>query len=230
VYSWFVAATRSPGQRAGLSHEVVIEAARTLADREGVERLSMRSLAAELGVAPNALYSHVGSKSELIDALIDSLLGGIEAPEGGGWRESLIEIMDASRRLLIEHPGLIPVFLSQPSRGPNALRLGEICFELLAQGGIEGERAVHAFRALLIHSFGFAAYEAPRLSDPDRGARVARSVEFFSSSGNSRIRGAADELARLPDEGEFRLALGWMLDGLLADGRASARAGRPGNG
>jgi AcrR family transcriptional regulator len=214
-------ANRSPGQRAGLTRVAVLAAARRIADREGLDGLSMRALAKELGVMPNAIYSHVGSKAELLDALLDSLLGEIQAPETDDWREALVGIMDASRRVLVEHPSLIPEFLSRPTRGPNALRLGEVCIDLLARGGVEGELAVQAFRSLLVHALGFAAYEAPRLKDPDREARVARSVEFFSSSPNVEVRQVADELARMPDRDEFLGSLDWMIDGVLAQAGAA---------
>jgi TetR/AcrR family tetracycline transcriptional repressor len=210
---------RSPGQRAGLTRAAVLEAARRITDHDGLERLSMRTLAAELGVRPNAIYSHVASKGELLDALLDSLMGEIEAPKADDWREALIGVMDATRRLLVEHPSLIPEFLSRPTRGPNALRLGETCMELLARGGIEGELAVHAFRSLIVHALGFAAYEAPRLRDPDREARVARSAEFFRSSPSPEVHRTAEELAQLPDRDEFLTSLNWMLDGVLAQAK-----------
>jgi hypothetical protein len=65
------------------------------------------------------------------------------------------------------------------------------------------------------------AYEAPRLKDPDREARVARSVEFFSSSPNVEVRQVADELARMPDRDEFLGSLDWMIDGVLAQAGAA---------
>jgi TetR/AcrR family tetracycline transcriptional repressor len=210
---------RSPGQRAGLTREAVIAAARRIADRDGLEKLSMRALAAELGVMPNAIYSHVAGKGELLDALLDSLLGEIEAPEAEDWREALVEIMDRSRGLLVEHPSLIPEFLSRPTRGPNALRLGELCIDLLARGGIEGELAVQAFRSLLVHALGFAAYEAPRDQDPDRAGRVAQSVELFSSSPNPGVREVAAQLAQMPHREEFLASLDWMIDGVLAQAK-----------
>jgi TetR/AcrR family transcriptional regulator, tetracycline repressor protein len=210
---------RSRGQRAGLTREAVLEAARQIADSQGLEKLSMRALAAELGVAPNAIYSHVAGKGELLDALLDSLLGEIQPPATDDWREALIGVMDQSRQLLVDHPSLIPEFLSRPTRGPNALRLGELCIDLLARGGIQGELAVRAFRSLLVHSLGFAAYEAPRLGDPDRAGRVARSVDFFGSSPNQNVRAVAGELAQLPDRDEFLASLDWMLDGVLAQAK-----------
>ncbi|HEV3497470.1 MAG TPA: TetR/AcrR family transcriptional regulator, partial [Actinomycetes bacterium] len=167
---------RGAGQRAGLSRGPVLEAARRIADEEGVERLTMRRLAAELGVMPNALYTYFPHKEALLDALVDDLLGGVEAgdPAQGDWRDGLVRVMDSSRRLLLAHPQLVSVFIARPGLGPNAVRLGEVSLELLRRGGLDGERAVEALRVLLVYSLGFAAFQAPRLeSDPgERSARV----------------------------------------------------------
>jgi TetR/AcrR family transcriptional regulator, tetracycline repressor protein len=212
-------ATRSPGQRAGLSREAVIAAARALADRDGVEKLSMRALAAELGVMPNALYSHVSSKSALLDELLDAVLADIEIPPEGDWRAALVGLLDSTRAVLLEHPGLIPAYLSRPTRGANAMRLGAACLDLLARGGIEGEHAARGFRALLIYTIGFAAYEAPRRQDPDPERRAAAGAQAFRSSGHERASAHAEELAALPTTDDLHAGIAWMLDGLLAQAR-----------
>jgi TetR/AcrR family transcriptional regulator, tetracycline repressor protein len=210
--------TRSPGQRAGLSRELVIAAARSVADRNGLERLSMRSLAAELGVMPNTLYSHVGGKTELLDALLDDVLGDIVTPDEGDWRMSLVALLDSTHAVLLEHPGLIQAFLTRPTRGENALRLGAVCLDLLARGGVEGDRAVRGFRTLLIFTIGFAAYDAPRRGDPDPAARAAAGAEAFRASGHARSAEQAERLAAMPAAEDFHAGLDWILDGLLATG------------
>src|SRR5918994_3617768 len=80
---------RTAGQRAGLSREAVLGAARRVADDQGVDHLTMRRLAAELGVTPNALYTYFPDKEALLDALVDDLLAGIEPgdPDEGDWRD-----------------------------------------------------------------------------------------------------------------------------------------------
>jgi TetR/AcrR family transcriptional regulator, tetracycline repressor protein len=211
-------ANRSPGQRAGLSREAVISAARAVADRDGLERLSMRSLAAELGVMPNTLYSHVASKNELLDGLLDEVLGEIDTPEKGDWRSSLVAVLDSTRAVLLDHPGLIQAFLTRPTRGENAMRLGAVCLDFLARGGIEEGRAVQAFRALLIFTIGFAAYEAPRLHDPDPAARAAAGADAFRASGHARAAEQAERLAAMPAAEDFHAGLDWILDGLLSTG------------
>jgi AcrR family transcriptional regulator len=209
---------RAAGQRAGLTRELVLAAARRIADAEGVDRLTMRRLAAELGVLPNALYTYVPDKEALLDALIDDLLGGIDPGDAGGdWRDGLVRVMDSSRRLLLAHPQLVPVFLARPGLGPNAARLGEVTFGLLRRGGVEGERAVEAFRALLIYSLGFAAFQAWRL--PEDAARSARAEHAFAGLPEDRfpeMRRLAGHLAGPATDRQFHAGLRWLLDGIAA--------------
>jgi TetR/AcrR family tetracycline transcriptional repressor len=213
---------RGAGQRAGLSRRSVLAAARRIADEEGADRLTMRRLAAELGVVPNALYTYVPDKEALLDALVDDLLAGIDPgdPADGDWREGLVRVMDSSRRLLLAHPRLAPVFLSRPGLGPNAARLGEITFELLRRGGVEGERAVEAFRVLLIYSLGFAAFQAPRLQT-DPAARTRRVEATFAGLPEDRfpqLRRLAGPLAAPTTDRHFHTGLRWLLDGIAAGG------------
>jgi TetR/AcrR family tetracycline transcriptional repressor len=209
---------RGAGQRAGLTRELVLAAARRIADAEGVDRLTMRRLAAELGVLPNALYSYVPDKEALLDALIDDLLGGIDPGEAvEDWRDGLVRVMDSSRRLLLAHPQLVPVFLARPGLGPNAARLGEITFGLLRRGGLEGERAVEAFRVLLIYSLGFAAFQAWRLpEDADRSARAEAAFVGLPEDGFPEMRRLASHLAGPATDGQFHTGLRWLLDGIAA--------------
>jgi TetR/AcrR family transcriptional regulator, tetracycline repressor protein len=214
---------RGAGQRAGLSCGPVLEAARRIAEEEGVDRLTMRRLAAELGVMPNALYTYFPHKEALLDALLDDLLAGIDPgdPAEGDWRDGLVRVMDSSRRLLLAHPRLAPVFLARPGLGPNAARLGEITFELLRRGGLEGERAVEAFRILLIYSLGFAAFQAPRLQSDSVGR--TREVEAtFAGLPEDRFPGMrrlAGPLADPTTDRHFHTGLRWLLDGLSAQSR-----------
>jgi TetR/AcrR family tetracycline transcriptional repressor len=211
---------RTAGQRAGLSRQAVLTAARHIADDEGVDRLTMRRLAAELGVMPNALYSYVSDKEALLDALIDDLLGGIDPVnlDEVDWQDGLVQVMDSSRRLLLAHPQLVPVFLSRPGLGPNAARLGEITFGLLRRGGIEGEQAVTAFRVLLIYSLGFAAFQAPRL-DIDSSARTRQAEQTFGALPEEEfpeMRRLAGALASPTTNRHFHTGLRWLLDGISA--------------
>jgi AcrR family transcriptional regulator len=152
---------RTPGQRAGLTREAVLAQARAALAEDGVEGLSMRRLARRLGVAPNALYSHVADRDDLVDALLDDTLNEVRAPDPGkgDWRAGIETIMRRTYAVLLAHPDLVPLYVARRgARGPQAVALGEAMLAMLARGGIEADRAQQAMRALIIHTIGFAAF------------------------------------------------------------------------
>lgn len=150
--------SRTPGQRAGLSRDAVLAAARTVFAERGLTGLSMRSVAGELGVAPNALYSHVTDKDALVDALLDDLLGTLTPPPPDadpitGLRGTMLATFD----LLGRHADLVPLYLArQGARGPHARALGEAMVVLLGRLGVE-ETAGRVVRALVVSTLGYAA-------------------------------------------------------------------------
>jgi TetR/AcrR family tetracycline transcriptional repressor len=157
-----VTATRRPGQRAGLDRTAVLAAARALLESDGGGALSLRAVARELGVAPNALYSHLDGHTDLVDGVLDDLLGDVPTPPPGRpAAATLTDVLVACYDLLARHPQLVPVYLSrQGARGPNAVRLGAVMDDLLTAAGVDPEAAGDARRALLVHLLGSAAYTA----------------------------------------------------------------------
>jgi AcrR family transcriptional regulator len=166
---------RTPGQRAGLSHARVLAAARELLAERGLEALTMRALAERLEVAPNALYSHVASKTALIDDVLDDVLAEVEAPAADAEAPSagLHVLMTSTYQVLLAHRDLVPLYLErQGARGPNAQRLGEIMLELLAGAGVSETSARGALRVLIVYTIGFAAFATRSPIDPGAGSRV----------------------------------------------------------
>lgn len=209
---------RRPGERAGLAVEVVLAEARRISERDGIEHLTMRSLAQGLGVAPNALYSYFTDKEALLDALLDSLLGDIQIPAPDrGWRKGLLDLMGATRSFLLSHADLLPLYTSRPTRGPNAIRLGEATLMLLRRAGVEGQEAVDALRILLTYTFGFSAQEAPRLEEPEPELRSTKSEEAFGRAPDRPlVRELAKPLSEHPSDDTFEKGLRWLLDGINA--------------
>jgi AcrR family transcriptional regulator len=200
-----------------LTADEVLQAARAVVAREGAEPLTMRRLAEELRVAPNTLYSHYPSKADLMDAVLDSFLAEIDVPVGSktDWRDGLVALMDASRRMLLSHADLLPLLFSRPMRGPNAVRLGEETLRLLARGGIHGQIAADALRALLTFTFGSVVLDAPRREEPDPASREARSVAAFSANpARPTMAELAGPLSRPPTEAAFATSLRWLIDGI----------------
>jgi TetR/AcrR family transcriptional regulator, tetracycline repressor protein len=209
---------RGPGQRAGLRPEAVIAAARSLSEREGLAAVTMRRLAGDLGVAPNALYSHFADKTALLDAVLDDVIGQVQPPDPHAvdWAEGLVALLGQTRRLLVDHAELIPLFLFRPRRGPNAIRLGEVTLQLLARGGIHGEPAARALRALLVYAFGFAALEAPWRTQPQPDQRRARSQAALAAAAPQfpNVARLAAPLGGQPTDQDFHAGLRWLLAGI----------------
>lgn len=207
---------RGPGNRAGLTAVQISAAARALIEQEGVESLTMRGLAGVLGVAPNSIYSHFADKSALVDAVLDDLLADIATPLGptGSWQDGLIDLMTASRDMLLQHAPLLPYLFAGPMRGPQLSRLTESSLALFERGGIRGPDAVAGLRAILTYTIGSVALDAPRRLD-DPAAREAAGVAAFAArTDNPRVASLAEPLARRPADTDFATSLRWLLDGL----------------
>lgn len=207
---------RGPGTRAGLSAGQILAVARELVEREGVESLTMRRLADQLGVAPNSIYSHFTDKAALVDAVLDDLLAAIPAPAvaAGPWQDGIVALMAASRETLLRHAPLLPQLFSRPMRGPHASRLAEATLALLEQGGIRGPAAVGGLRAILTYTFGSVALDAPRRLDDAARREAAGAAAFAARTDRPRVAALAEALARRPADADFATALRWLLDGM----------------
>ena len=214
------AVVRTPGQRAGITRDNVVAAARAILHEEGLAAVSMRHVAARLDVAPNALYSHVADKNALIALLIDAMLDGIEAPTSGPWRDRVTKILADTRTAMLAHGDLVPLCLSRQTIGPNALRLGEAILAALHVGGIEGEAAVRALQLMLVHTIGASAFEVGRRDDPDPVSRQRRGQETAAAldpATHPHTSGQSEAISRFPGETVFQLGLRLLLDGLARD-------------
>jgi TetR/AcrR family transcriptional regulator, tetracycline repressor protein len=205
---------RGPGTRAGLSASQILAVARELVEREGVESLTMRGLADQLGVAPNSIYSHFSDKGALIDAVLDDLLAEIPVPDAPvPWQDGIVALMAASRETLLRHGPLLPHLFAGPMRGPEVSRLAEAALAMLEQGGIRGPDAVAGLRAILTYTFGSVALDAPRRLD-DPAQREAAGAAAFAARTEPRVAALAEPLARRPADTDFATSLRWLLDGL----------------
>lgn len=212
---------RKPGTRAGLERQKVVAAARQIVVRDGLEALTMRRLARDLAVAPNAVYSYFPDKTALVDAFIDEIVGEVEAPnpESASWREGLMRLMFETRRTLLANPDLVPLMLARPGRGRNAIRLGEITLQFLMRGGVDDRHAARALRALLVYTFGFVAMELPRLVEREPDKRRALSQQAFAGSAKEfpNMARLAPTIARASSDADFRAGVASLLAGLERD-------------
>jgi AcrR family transcriptional regulator len=113
-----------PRVRAGLSTQAIVDTAIALADVDGLDAVSIRRVAAVLGVRPMSLYTHIASKDELLALMANELVGTliVEHPLPEDWREALTTIARRQFRMFASHPWLLPLFTRRPRQGPNAAR------------------------------------------------------------------------------------------------------------
>jgi AcrR family transcriptional regulator len=145
-------ATRSSSATARLSRDTLIDAAVALADREGLEALTIRRLAAELGVTPMALYWHVHDKDELLAALRERMIAEIELPpprEPEAWAEELRQVLEATLRSLVRHLALAPLALPGVVDSEPGLVLAERVLGLLERAGFSQQQTAQLGAYLL---------------------------------------------------------------------------------
>jgi AcrR family transcriptional regulator len=169
-------------QRGSLTRDLIIQRAFARLDEQGPGALSMRRLADHLGIAPNALYTHVRGKADLIDGLIDQVYAGIDPDLDltKDWPEQLAAISQAVRTQFLAHPAVVPFALQQPGLGPNSLRLGEAIYGVLRPAGFSDEATVGIVYALLTYILGFVALELPRAgTSPQTSDEFVRRLHGF---------------------------------------------------
>lgn len=146
---------------AGLSRQRVVAEAIRLADRGGVDGLSMRRLAGALGAGAMSLYHYVASKEELLDAMIDIVFEEIELPpEETDWQSAMRRQSESARQVLARHPWAIGLMDSRTSPGPAHLRHREAVTACLRRAGFTVLMATHANWLLDSYVYGFVLQEA----------------------------------------------------------------------
>jgi TetR/AcrR family transcriptional regulator, tetracycline repressor protein len=143
-----------------------------LAKRVGVNRVTMRELAAEAGTSPSSTYYHVRDKRELLDLLIESVLAQIEVPRKGDWESRLIALYTNAWKVLLEVPG-IAVLLQEHPHTTAATEMDRATRAILRESGLRKEHFEAAHATLYIHLLGSVQLEhIPRAGKPNYRAFV----------------------------------------------------------
>ncbi len=210
-----------------LSRPQVLAAAVALADREGLAAVSMRHLAAELGVVPMALYKHVSDKNDLVAGMIDLVVAGYAAPPPGlEWREGVRRRVLAARDALLEHPWLRPAIETATERTPAVLAHMDAVAGELAAGGLSYDLVHHAMHALGHRIWGFSpeafsSPAAPSAPPPPTPAPSTAEQEAMMAALAQRFPHIAaialDAVARSPlgacdEQFEFEFTLDLLLE------------------
>lgn len=163
-----------PKRQPGLDVATVVKASLAIADAEGVERLTMRRLATELGVTPMAIYHHVESKEQLLDIVADESLRDLPPVDvDRPWRDELAGLFLAFHQLFLSHPALASVMAQRPLEGPNAVAVAESVLTMFARAGFSDDHAVSALISLFNYTIGASLYRLSRRQHDAGRSRLA---------------------------------------------------------
>jgi len=171
-------APNSSPKREPLSRERVLLAAIAVADAEGYDSLTIRSLATYLGVRPMAIYYHVANKGAILDGILDLVFAEIEIPSvEGEWRTEMARRAHSARSALGRHPWAIVLLQSGTAPGPATLRHHDAIIGTLRATGFSVAETAHAFALLDSYIYGFALSEAALpINGPQTVAEVATAM------------------------------------------------------
>ena len=155
---WFTPPDGGEQHRRALTRERVVAEALAIIAGDGAVALSMRALAARLGVVPGALYRHVRSKEQLFDLAADSVLAEVDTRPGAtpGWSGQVRLLARRLRAVLDDHPGIAALLKTRDPLGPHSLALAEAFLAALQQAGLPARQTALAYTLVYDYTLGFA--------------------------------------------------------------------------
>jgi TetR/AcrR family transcriptional regulator, tetracycline repressor protein len=154
---------RRTGRPRAVTAQAILDAALAQLDAGGAAAVSIRGIAAQVGIAPNAVYTYFPSKAAVLRALVERFLGDVNhdrfIDRKLPWRARVEALGLELRSHLVAHPGAVHLILGRPMDGPNALALRESLSEVFADAGSTADDAARSSYVLLVYVFGAIALE-----------------------------------------------------------------------
>jgi AcrR family transcriptional regulator len=167
--------TSDPHRRPGLTSARIVDAAIALADAGGVASLSMRALAKTFGVEAMSLYNHFRKKDDLLDAMVDAVVGRIDLPSTSGlWQAEMRRRAQAMRKVFLAHPWAPPLIVGRINVGPNMLGFMDAtlgCLRAAEFTYVQADQAINALDSLI---YGFHLLERSMPVQPENYAEAAQ--------------------------------------------------------
>lgn len=162
-------------KRPPLSTEKILATALRMADKKGLEALSMRNLGQALKVEAMSIYNHVPGKENLLDGLVELVVGELELPvPGGDWRAAMRGRAMTAHRVLMQHPWATMLLVSRMNIGPNMLRYIDRTVGCLREAGFSWAMADHAWNTLDAFTYGFTLQRLNFPLEPQQYVPAAR--------------------------------------------------------
>jgi AcrR family transcriptional regulator len=208
--------TREP-----LTRDRIVDAALRLMDEEGLEAVSMRRVAREVGVEAMSLYHHVADKEDLLDGVCERVMAGFEFPDPtGDWNRDCRHAARAWRRLLKAHPNVMRLFAEQrgPTRSIESMRPTEFALRLLRAGGLSDRDAAQAFHAFGGYIQGFVMMELGSIAGGVDEEHLHEREELVSSVPEEfpALSAALPYFVECGADEQFEFGLDLLIAGLAA--------------
>ncbi|MDZ4178362.1 MAG: TetR/AcrR family transcriptional regulator [Coriobacteriia bacterium] len=201
-----------------LTRADIVAAALTLVDRDGLSKLSMRRLAAELSMSPMSLYYHVPDKSALYDLILDAVMSEVDLSDDDPTHlveERLIGIAYALRRALLAHPNAVQLALSRSLRTPDQLRPVEALLGVLFEAGLDASNAMGVVNIVGQYVFGTAAAYANQTADNEMQMPSDEDFSAITADRFPMVIRAMTEAAPGGFDKDFERGLTALVRGLL---------------
>jgi AcrR family transcriptional regulator len=228
--------TTAPGRRGprrATTEGEILDAALALLDQGGATAVSVRGIAARVGVAPNAVYTYFPDKAAVVKALVERLLNEVNhdvfADRAQPWRMRVEALALELRQRLTAHPGVIQLMISGPMNGPQALALHEAQLELLDDAGLSPADAPRASYLLFIYIVGSIALvvadaQEPGPLPPEAGwiAKRRHALAKTAAEHYPRTAAAAATRAAYISTEQYLWGLHRLLDGIATSAQLSS--------
>lgn len=214
-----MAPPRSAKARPPMSRQRVLLAAMDLADRDGLESLTMRKLASDLGVEVMTLYHYVARKDDILTAIADLVASEIELPPDGiEWKTAARQRAVSAHDVLVRHPWAGLLWVARGPLGPGRLRYMDAGLRRFREAAFSPELTEQAFHAVENHIVGYTLQEMGFAIDPEEVVEGAE--RFLEQLPADEYPDLAAHVAQHMqdaghlDAGDFEFALDLILDGI----------------
>jgi AcrR family transcriptional regulator len=227
---WFSPPDAGDSHRRTLTRERVVAEALTVISTDGAGALTMRALAARLGVVPAALYRHVRSKEQLLDLVVDGVLAEVDCQPGQSlaWAEQVKVLAHRLRAILEDHPGIAGLLKTRDPLGPHSLALAEAFLEPLQAAGLAQQQTALAFSLIYDYILGFALSDRTTVNEQRVNDTATRRQlhTFFRSLPADRfpaLTALGEHIWASNRDQRFGASLDTLLSGIETAGRRSGQ-------
>lgn len=208
-----------PGRPPKITRQDVVDAAVALADADGLAAVTMRGVAARLGVAPMTLYGHVAGAEELVDLVVGATIAVAVAEQPKAHRDgrrALLDLADGLRAMLRSHPAVLDAYRRRPVQDPTGVAIAAAVISALVDDGLDEDDAIGTYAAVYAFVIGFVSLET-RPVDIDRAALEPHPA----------LDAMSGRLADLFDQSTFERGVAAIVDAALPPAANDLTTGGP---